>query len=257
MLAARPKMLILQKTLLALLLLFIACEPESQESLPSKYIKEAKIHMQNNNWDSAKIYAVHVLAEAEERSDISMAQTIISLAKDHLEDDVFEIEKQRRILFEAMLMRYDLIEDINWYYDPLTVSYTNQESMHLYIGKKGQDYWLRFRIQYAGEIPLSILGYTVFTDKKQYTFSPSGEVKKGKNEEMYWEWFDQKYDQNLHEMVEDVLFSKRAELVLIGKGVNHKRLISTKEKIAMRRILRAYEMKPQFKGYEESYDPQR
>ncbi|MEM6806261.1 MAG: hypothetical protein AAF696_32985 [Bacteroidota bacterium] len=218
-------------------------------------MQEAQIHMQNNNWDSAKIYAVHVLAEADELSDISMAQTIISLAKDHLEDNNFELEKQRRILFDAMLKRFDLIEEINWYYDPLTASYTNQESMHLYIGKKKQDYWLRFRVQYAGNFPLSILGYTVFTDKNQYTFSPNGEVKKGQDERKYWEWFDQRYDPQLHEMVEDVLFSKRAELVLIGKGVNHKRLISTKEKIAMRRILRAYEMTPRFNGYEQTYDP--
>lgn len=205
--------------------------------------------MQNNNWDSAKIYAVNVLAWAQDENEISLANTIISMANDNLSTDRKELQELRSSIFRNVRLSYEAKEGITWIYDPSTTQYTNRNSFHTYIGTKDNEYWMQFRVQYRGKRKLSMLGYTVNTDKNSYTFSPESDIKSDREGTTVWEWFDQKYSQREHIMIQDILSSESAELILIGSNGNFEREITEKEKSALRHILEAYKVTPGFSGY--------
>jgi len=207
--------------------------------------------MQHNNWDSAKIHAVNVLAWANDEKDISLANTIITLANDNLVTDEKEHQEIRSGAFKHLEESFDSQDDISWFYDHSTPQFTVKNSFHLYIGNRGDDYWLRFRIQYAGRKKLSLLGYAVTTDTKSYTFSPTVDAENGRDRNHVWELFDQEYTGKTHEMVQDIIHSESAKLVMIGSNGNFEREISEEEKGALRHILEAYIFTPNFTSFHD------
>lgn len=236
-------------TILLLSFAFLLCACQKQPDNNIYSLDDARYHMQNNNWDSAKIYAVNVLAWAEDEKEISLANTIISMANENLSTDRRELQEQRSSIFRNVRMSYEAEEDITWIYDPKTTQSTNRNSFHLYIGTKDNEYWVQFRVQYRGLRKLSMLGYTVKTDNNSYTFSPEGDIQSGQEGRIIWEWFDQKYAEKEHEMIEDILSSDSAELILIGSKGNFEREITADEKEALKNILEAYKVTPGFSGY--------
>ncbi|MEM8887645.1 MAG: hypothetical protein AAGD28_06630, partial [Bacteroidota bacterium] len=111
------KIPIFESRLLPLLILTLSLFSCTNKSSQYRYsIEDARMHMQQNNWDSARIYAVHVLAESREKRDISLANAIISMAKENLKTDSRERQEQKEDAFSALRKVYDLQEDISWYY---------------------------------------------------------------------------------------------------------------------------------------------
>lgn len=234
-------------TLLILSTSLFSCTPNSSQHRYS--IEDARMHMQQNNWDSARIYAVHVLAESQEKRDISLANAIISMAKDNLQSDYQKKQEQKEDAFARLRKVYDLQEGISWYYASSTTQYTNKQSFHLYLGERENEHWIRFRIQYEGDKPLDLLGYTIQCEDRDYTFAPESEIIHGKEEESYWEFFDQKYNATTHTMILDMIESEQAKLILIGSGGNFERNISQDEIQAIQDIIYAFKFCPAAEDY--------
>lgn len=238
--------------LLPLLILTLSLFSCTNNSSQYRYsIEDARMHMQQNNWDSARIYAVHVLAESQEKKDISLANAIIAMAKENLKSDSREFLTQKEDAFSELRKVYDLQENISWYYASTTTPYTNMESFHLYLGERANEYWLRFRVQYEGKKPLDLLGYTIQCADRDYTFAPESDMVHGREDDSYWEYFDQKYNETTHQMILDILASDQAKLILIGSGGNHERHISQDEIQAMREVLHAFKFSPAGNEYFE------
>ena len=173
------------------------------------------------------------------------------MAKENLKTDSKELQEQKEDAFEDLRKVYDLQEDISWYYASTTTPYTNMESFHLYLGERSDEYWLRFRIQYEGKKPLDLLGYTIQCEDRDYTFAPESEMVHGREDDSFWEYFDQKYNETTHQMMMDIIDSGQAKLILIGSGGNHERNISREEIQALRDILHAYKFSPDADEYFE------
>ena len=237
------KLPIFATRILTLLILCISLSNCTNNSSQYRYsIEDARMHMKQNNWDSARIYAVHVLAESQEKRDISLAHAIISMARENLETDHEERLAKKEDAFSKLRRVHDLQEGISWYYASTTTPYTNTASIHLYLGERGDDYWIRFRIQHRGSKPLDLLGCTIQCKDRDYTFAPESEIIHGKEEGAYWEYFDQKYNETTHAIISDIIAADQAQLILIGSGGNAERRISKDEIQAMRDILQAYEV---------------
>ncbi|MEL6257301.1 MAG: hypothetical protein AAFR87_35230, partial [Bacteroidota bacterium] len=84
-----------------------------------------------------------------------------------------------------------------------------------------------------------------------YTFAPESDIIHGKEKDSYWEYFDQKYNENTHSVISDIIESEQARLILIGSGGNYERNIRSDEIQAMQDILKAFEFCPSAEEYFE------
>lgn len=215
----------------------------SNRSKVRKYsLDTARYHMQHSNWDSAKIYAVHVLGEAESPKEISLARTIIELAKENILLDKLEEGSTPTQIPTYLRSFINKKEGITWLYDKMTTPFPNKNSMHLYIGEREHERWIRLKVQYHGKEPLDFHGFTVETVEHVFTFSSLQKRETGASKGEVWERVDVKYTQKVHMMIESILKNEVALLIMHGKDRDKQRFLSIQEKEAFRHILATFEV---------------
>ena len=140
----------------------------------------------------------------------------------------------------SMRKRNDEINEILWYEDKSSPRNLDQNSFHLYFGKQGNKKpFLRLRLQYFANDWLFIEKYTIKADGKIYTLFPD-EMKRDNGYSGIWEWSDGGVDAEKLAMIRNIVASEKAILRSHGTTYYKDRIISTREKQAMKRVLSAF-----------------
>jgi len=213
-----------------------------KEKKQSYSISKAQYYLQTNNWDSAKVHAVHVLAEEAAVDSITLARTIISLANENIESALIARAELKKSAYEKLSARYDKQDKILWYRDVSSPGFESIPAFYLYLGKREDKLWMRLRVQYSGTEYLFLNQFLVDTDSGGYTFTPKEQVQRNHGEKMVWEWMDEAFTPDMYNMFYDIAHSEKAVIRFMGSGTFEERELTTKEKVALQNVLRVYEL---------------
>lgn len=135
---------------------------------------------------------------------------------------------------------HDEIAGITWYYD--TDQPKNPRRIYLYIGKKADKKWLRFKIEYASSWWLYINKCTFKIDDAIETLSISlNEVTRDVSyDATIYEIIDLKVTDSVYELVSKIAHSERTLLRCHGENDLFDREITKEEKQSLRTVLEAY-----------------
>jgi|GEM_PF-7027896 len=151
-------------------------------------------------------------------------------------------ERESRLRYESVRVKYDDMEGLNWIYDNNTTSYNNVNSFHLYIGRRDNgDQWYRLRIQYVAEDWLFIEKYTIKTDTQTYTYTPSGEIKRDNGDGKIWEWCDESISDETLAMIKDIANSQNPKIRFHGSQYVKDQHITFEERQSLISIMGFYD----------------
>jgi hypothetical protein len=128
---------------------------------------------------------------------------------------------------------------ITWHMDKSTTERLSEDAFYLYAGKRGCDVWLRLRIQYVSEKPLTITRIQIRADDKTFDLAEP-RVKRDSNGKLTWQWYDEPVSPDHLLMLFTVTASKNAAVRFIGAGRVEERTLSNGEKAALKTVLGAY-----------------
>lgn len=211
---------------------------ESDQSL-----LQAKNYIENNNYERADKKLDILLEKYPKPYNLKETQELSLFVKNKIKE--IELIKKEALpdLLKNMHIKYDDMRDINWYSDKSTPQYTNYNSFHLYITKSGDKKpFLRFRIQYTDDKWLFIENYIIKTDNNTYNISTNyGNINKDHGSRKVWEWYDVSMNNNIYNIINHVINSKSAKIRYNGKQYYKDRIITNKEKQALKNVLDVYE----------------
>lgn len=225
---------------ISVMLIYLLSSGCHQEKDPTYNLNQAQFYMQVSNWDSAKIHAVHVLADVNEKQSISLARTIISLANENIEAELKEKAERKKQAFENLSARYDKQDKILWYRDGSSPKFESAPAFYLYLGKREDQVWMRIRVQYSGNEYLFVNQLLIETDTSGYSFVPKEQVQRNHGNELVWEWMDESFSPEMYDMFYDIAHSKKANIRFMGTNSFEERALSLEEKEALQKLLLAY-----------------
>jgi len=156
-------------------------------------------------------------------------------------------EEKRKLANATKKMRktYDDVEGISWYRDRTSPRYNNYNGFFAYIGKRDGSHnpWLRLRIQYAADDWLFIEQYIIKVDGVTYTINEQeyGEIETDNGSGGIWEWLDRSVSNKELEIIKAVANGKKVKIRFVGKQYRKDKNITSKQKLALRNVLDAYE----------------
>lgn len=171
---------------------------------------------------------IAVEAEAKKAKEIAAAQKL-------------KTSEEKRIAASVSRMRtkVDSIEGVTWYYDRTTPRYTNYNSFHLYLGKRGlSSPSIRLRVQYNADDWLFIESFLVVADGDRFEYGPVDFERD--NDSEIWEWYDEPATSRDLEMIKAVIASREAVIRLNGRQYRKDRTITSSQKKALQNVLDAY-----------------
>lgn len=161
------------------------------------------------------------------------------------EEDRKRKEKQRLAnATSKMRKKYDDIEGITWYRDKTSPRHSNYNGFYAYFGKKNTGSpWLRLVIQYAADDWLFIESYIIKVDGKTYNITEDeyGEIETDNGSGGIWEWLDRNVESDEFEIIKSVANGKDVKIRFNGKQYYKDKTITSKQKLALRNVLDAYE----------------
>lgn len=142
---------------------------------------------------------------------------------------------------ERLTKRYDEITGITWYRDTDQPRYS--DVVYMYIGKKGNEKWLRFVIEYGASKWLFINKYTFKIDDETETITPEfNEVKRDVfSSGSIYETFDRLAKGYIYTIASKIANSKRTLLRYHGEQHISDRELTKEEIQSLKTILEAYE----------------
>ena len=148
-----------------------------------------------------------------------------------------EIDK----LLSGLRRTKDEFEKQAFYYDPTTTNYGNVNAIYLYLGRDEANHiWPRLTIQYAGENWLFINSYRFLIDGQTRIILPEERIKQDNNGSGVWEVVDKTPSEGDLLLLSEIANSKVAKIRYEGRDRVFDRVISEKEKKALKRILGIY-----------------
>ena len=142
----------------------------------------------------------------------------------------------------SITARSDEVESITWYRHNLSPDSNMSKALWPYIGKKGNEVWLRMKITYTASDWLFINQFTFNIDGNNYPVSLDwGDRKSDNSGGQIWEWVDLMVNAQGYALLTKIRDSTRTILRYQGSQYSSDRDISVSEKQAIREILIAYE----------------
>ncbi len=220
---------------------------ESLKYNPLIIYEELEIYFKDKEYNKALdlIYlleAMHPKA-VETQKAMDMKKTIIQLSKSTTGAYVITDKKAYTEAIKAVRMYTDEAQGITWYQDIASPRDKNINGFYLYYCEKDKNLpWLKLRIQYAGAEELKIHKYIIKADDVAYEIEPAKfAVVKDSTSELVWEWYDASVANEMYSIFKAVADSKRASIDYIGETKVSSRTISSKEKLALKHVIIAYE----------------
>ena len=163
------------------------------------------------------------------------------LAKEKLAEEK-RAEELKKASVNKLKKKQDDVSGITWYYQPYFTHYTNTNLTSLYIGKKGNNVWLRLQMSFKGDnwiffdtAYLSYDGNTI-----EIPFDKYDEYKSENDGGYVWEWIDVSPSSTTISFLREFAKSKNAKMRLTGK-YEETRALSVNEKKGILDILNAYD----------------
>jgi hypothetical protein len=138
---------------------------------------------------------------------------------------------------QKMRKKEDKIQGITWFMDKSTPDTNNRNNVHLYIGQKGTQVWLRWKLQYASDSWLFVKGYIVAADDKRFERRARFERD---HYTTIWEWHDTTAGPSDLEIVQAIIAAKEVTIRYVGDKYYGDRKVSPQEKQALKNVLEAY-----------------
>jgi hypothetical protein len=140
---------------------------------------------------------------------------------------------------ESIRQTVDEENSITWYTDKSTTDRFSEDSFYLYAGRKSCDVWLRLRIQYVSEKPMTVVRLQVKADGKTFDVADA-RFKRDSDGKLTWQWLDERVSADHLLMLFTVAASKNATLRFAGASRTDERTISEEEKAALKAVLSTY-----------------
>lgn len=220
-----------------------------------KLLNQATAYFENKEFEKCKSEVAILLEKHSGSKEAKTGQELIEKANIEIqklkeekkkEQAKREKEEKQRLANATKKMRksYDDMKGITWYYDKTSPQYVNSRTnIYSYIGKKENSKpFLRFVIQYVADDWLFIEKYIIKVDGKTYTVTEEkyGEIETD-NGGGIWEWLDRSADSDEFEIMKAVANGKEVKIRFSGKKYHKDRTVTTKEKVAMKNVINAYE----------------
>jgi hypothetical protein len=138
---------------------------------------------------------------------------------------------------QKMRKKEDKIQGISWFMDKSTPDTNNRNNVHLYIGQKGTQVWLRLKLQYASDSWLFVKAYIVAADDKRFERRARFERD---HHTTIWEWHDTTAGPSELEIVQAIIAAKEVTIRYVGDKYYDDRKVSPQEKQALKNVLEAY-----------------
>ena len=154
-------------------------------------------------------------------------------------------ENERRL--EAAMGRMREVRDdragVTRYYNRNVSHYVYKNSFEIYIEKPdGGDPSLRLRIYYHGDEWLTLRGYEVYADDREYRISADyGNLERGRGRGGAWEFYDTAVTGDEMRAIQAVKDANRNALRYLGTDRVVERALTEDEKLRLEDVLRAFE----------------
>lgn len=215
---------------------------------PELLLSYATRYYEDNNLTEVNIVLSKLKSSTPDATEqIAAVQQMSDELKEIKEKEEAEREEQRLADIAAKLAKLhtetDEITEVTWYRDKSSSEYVDENSFHIYFGKKDDSGpSLRLRIQYEDDNWLFIEKYIIKTDDDTYTiYTNYGDVNRDNGGGRIWEWLDIPVSENQYEMLKSIATSEKAIIRHEGDQYYDDRTLSNKEKEAIKNVLEAYE----------------
>lgn len=155
-----------------------------------------------------------------------------------VKDSLSIVSENAKKALKTFKKNEDEFKGISFYRDPRTPNYTNVNFIYPYIGKKGDDFWLRLKLQYASDDWLFINKGILLVDGEQYTITGTWERD---NNSGIWEWLDMQVGQSERIILDRIANSETAKVRYEGTQYHDDRTITKKEKDIIKKTLEIYD----------------
>lgn len=215
---------------------------------PELLLSYATRYYEDNNLTEVNIVLSKLKSSTPEATEqIAAVQQMSDELKEIKEKEEAEREQQRLAEIDAKLAKMNVKEDevtgVTWYRDKSSTEYVDENSFHLYFGKKedtGPS--LRLRIQYEDEDWLFIDKYIIKTDNETFTiYADFGDVNRDNDGGRVWEWLDILVSSDDYKMIESIIASEKTIIRHEGNQYYDDRTLTKKEKDSLKNVIEAYE----------------
>jgi hypothetical protein len=159
-----------------------------------------------------------------------------------IKDSINLINQEKKDKAKIALKKFentvDEFENTIFYNDPRTPNFINVNFIYPYIGQKGENYWLRLKLQYTSNDWLFIKEAVFLVDDEKFTLT--GSWKKD-NDSRIWEWLDINVGNSEYLLLKKIANSKTAKVRYVGMQYYKDRIITRKEKSIIKRTLDTYD----------------
>jgi len=219
-----------------------------------RLLVQANDYLKNKDYQKAKAELLLLLEKHPETQQSAAAKQLLPSVEAGIKEQ--EIAAQNALLenekmekerlanaTQKMRTKFDDVRGITWYYDKSTTKYNSENSFHLYIGRdQTGKTWLRFRISYTAEDWLFMESFIIKVDEATYPlYANRSEIERDNGSGDIWEWYDTNMTSEIYTIVKEVINGKTVKLRHNGSQYYKDRIITEKEKQALRNVLDAYE----------------
>lgn len=203
-----------------------------------KYLEDKKY--QNAITNLEMLIKKHPISQQSDEAKILLKKTKETVKRIQKEKKLTD-KRRLEIATRKMKKSYDKIEKITWYHSKATRKFLNRNEFYVYLGKRSTGKpWMVMEIQYTAKDWLFIQKYTISVNGKNFIITPKyGEIKRDHGSGEIWEWY-QDINPNLN-MIKLIAKSKETIIRSHGKDYTKDRILTYREKKAIREILEAYE----------------
>lgn len=216
---------------------------ENYENTPDRLYSKVEALVNNKN-----IEGLTALCEKFEKYHPASAEcqkTKVALKKLTDEKAAKEkAEKEKRMKAVTKLKKtYDDVSGTTWYENPYYTHYNNKNLFSIYIGKKGDNIWLRLKMSYEGEdwifFEQAYLSYDENT--MQIPFNRYENKESDHDGGQVWEWIDVTVSDDLLSYLRGMVNGKTLKMRLSGK-YTHTRTLGSYERKTLQDVLLAYDV---------------
>lgn len=137
----------------------------------------------------------------------------------------------------------DEMKEIDWFYDKSTPRTNKTRNVRAYIGQKGSNIWLRFKMSYNADDWLFVESVDFKVDGEDFSLNYGLFEDWERDNSGYgiWEWKDVNMDGKTWDLISKIADSEKTMMRYNGLQYFSDREVSAQEKQALKNIILAYE----------------
>lgn len=176
------------------------------------------------------------------KSELKVVDSLELKKQKKIKDSLAIVNKKKKEKagkdLKSFKKKEDEFEGNAFYRDPRTPYYSNVNFIYPYIGQKGDNYWLRLKLQYAADDWLFINKAILLVDGEKFTITGNWETDHNSG---IWEWLDISVRDTERLILERIANSKSAKIRYVGRQYHNDRTITKKEKNIIKKTLEIYD----------------